>query len=387
MRKDHNVFVVLILMLLFSVYPNLGIARHASTSTAEHNTTQLISAHHDTPVSAWTAVSNEFTLNDRSDNSLISPEVHYLLTHRDYLHELTRNAAPYLYYVHLQTEERHMPGEIALLPMIESNYLPFGVSTAGAAGIWQMMPGTASGFGAKTSWWYDGRRDIQSSTHAALHYLSYLHHYFGGDWLLAIAAYNSGEGAVEAAIKHNRRLGKPTDFWDLPLPQQTRAYVPKLLALAYLVDHREQYHVQLPEIANHPYFSSIATHGKIDLKHAATLSHTPIRTIRLLNPGLRPAAARTANHNYTLLLPSENIDIYLANLKKYTDNQAVWTSYDIEPGESLSIHLGNTETHTHTIAHHQKQHHSHAHHHTHVHHYVHHHVRHLAHRQELAKLA
>ncbi|HSW71201.1 MAG TPA: transglycosylase SLT domain-containing protein, partial [Gammaproteobacteria bacterium] len=174
----------------------------------------------------WDVLRSEFTLSSEEYNPAVQENIDWLMNDGDFLTRTSLRAAPYLYFIHQQVKKRKLPIELVLLPIIESGYNPFIYSTAGAAGIWQIMPNTATGFGIKQDWWYDGRRDVVVSTRGALDYLSYLFDFFDGNSLLAIAAYNSGEGAVMSAIRRNIREGKSTDFWSLPLPRETRTYVP-----------------------------------------------------------------------------------------------------------------------------------------------------------------
>ena len=178
----------------------------------------------------WQVINRSEKLQFDINQKDIQTQIRHYTANPHTLPTLANNAKPYLYYVYQQTQQQHMPVELALLPMVESNYNPFLYSSRGATGLWQIMPGTASGFNLDINWWYDGRRDIRASTQAAFTYLKYLHDYFD-DWLLAIAAYNCGEGTVIKAIHHNKALHKPTDFWSLSLPYQTKNYLPKLLAL------------------------------------------------------------------------------------------------------------------------------------------------------------
>ncbi len=175
--------------------------------------------------------------------------------------------------------------EFALLPVVESAYEPFAYSVSRASGMWQFIPDTGARFGLKQDWWYDGRRDVIESTRAALDYLQALHDQFDGDWLLAIAAYNVGENTVQRELDYNRAHGKPTDFWHLKLPAETRAYVPKLLALKRLMAEPERYGLEFAPIPNEPYFAVIDTGSQIDLKVAAQLARTSYDELVALNPG------------------------------------------------------------------------------------------------------
>src|SRR6266404_2776961 len=187
----------------------------------------------------------------------------------DYLERVFQRGQRYIYHVVTEVEARGMPLEFALLPVVESAYEPFAYSVSRAAGLWQFIPDTGRRFGLKQNWWFDGRRDVIESTRAALDYLQALHDQFDGDWLLAIAAYNVGENTVQRELDYNRAHGKPTDFWHLKLPAETRAYVPKLLAMKRLMAEPERYGLEFAVIPNEPYFAVIDTKSQIDLKIAA----------------------------------------------------------------------------------------------------------------------
>ena len=191
-----------------------------STTTASSNNKTTSSNHQRSWLNKtlhpdlWQAINHTENLLYNPQQSDIAKQITFYTKNSRTIPILANNAQPYLYYIYQQTQIRHMPAELALLPMVESNYNPFLYSNQGATGLWQIMPGTASGFHLDINWWYDGRRDIRASTKAALDYLSYLHDFFD-DWLLAIAAYNCGEGTVNKAIHHNQQAHLPTDFWSL----------------------------------------------------------------------------------------------------------------------------------------------------------------------------
>src|SRR5471032_3260530 len=193
------------------------------------------------------------------DQHAVDLQLFWFANHPDYLERSFDRSELYLYDIASQIEARGMPLELALLPMIESAYEPYAYSRARASGLWQFIPGTGSRFGLKQDWWYDGRRDVVESTRAALDYLQYLHDEFDGDWLLAIAAYNCGEANVERAVRANRAVGRSIQFWDLKLPAETRAYVPKLLAMKELVSQPDLYGLDFSPIPNLPYFARVAT--------------------------------------------------------------------------------------------------------------------------------
>ena len=298
--------------------------------------------------SLWAEMDSNFKLTNHPPQMMTVWSLHWFTTRKRYISELTHNAQPYLYYVYKETQKRGMPAEIALIPMIESNYNPFVYSHRGATGLWQMMPGTASGNGLHIDWWYDGRRDIIASTKAALDYMEYLHKRFNGDWLLAMAAYDSGEGTVRNAIKRNKRLHKPTDFWSLKLPKETRNYVPKILALANIIKSPSRYNVKLEPIPNSPFFATTMMSGQIDLNEVAKLAQTKLSNIRLLNPGFRRWAT-APNHNYTLLLPKRKIEIFAKNFNSSPNLKVTWMHHKVEAGQSLSLLAQKFNTKTNII--------------------------------------
>ena len=227
-----------------------------------------------------------------------------------------------MYHVVTEVEARGMPLEFALLPVVESAYEPFAYSVSRAAGLWQFIPGTGVRFGLKQDWWYDGRRDVIESTRAALDYLQALHDQFDGDWLLAIAAYNVGEAWVQRAIDYNRAHGRPTDFWHLKLPAETRAYVPKLLAMKRLMAEPERYGLEFAAIPNEPYFAVIDTGSQIDLKVAAQLAGTSYDELVALNPGFNRWAT-DPDGPHRMLVPIDNADAFEAALQTLAPEERV----------------------------------------------------------------
>jgi membrane-bound lytic murein transglycosylase D len=232
--------------------------------------------------------------------------------------------------------KRHLPAEVVLLPIFESAYNPFAYSAAGAAGIWQMMPGTASGYGVKQNWWYDGRRDVIASTKAALSHLSYLSNFFDRNWLLAFAAYDTGEGNVMNAINKNIRDGSNTDYWSLPLAHETRIYVPRLLALATIIAHPEKYPVYFPPVRNAPYLAQIDIGSQINLQQAASLAGMSLKKLMQLNPGYNRAITDPHGPN-KLVLPIENVAQFTDNLAQTSayQLQIQWEHYKTKSGDSL----------------------------------------------------
>jgi membrane-bound lytic murein transglycosylase D len=232
-------------------------------------------------------------------------------------------------------ERRNLPGELAMLPVVESAYQPFAYSPARASGIWQFIPSTGRVYGLRYSWWYDGRRDVVESTRAALDYLEKLHAEFSGDWLLALAAYNSGEGNVRKAINRNLRAGKPTDFWSLKLPRETRSYVPRLLAISAIVSEPAEYGLTLKSIPDEPYFAATTLDGQIDLALAAEMAEVSLEELYLLNPGFsRWATDPEGPHR--LLLPVDAVNEFESRLAELpADERVRWHRHVISTGDTL----------------------------------------------------
>jgi membrane-bound lytic murein transglycosylase D len=194
--------------------------------------------------SFWSEMSQDFKFESDDNNPYVQRQIRWYQQHPKQLRHILRSADPFIHYVYEQTHRNHLPAELALIPLLESQYNPRVGARSGAAGLWQMMPGTAMKFGLKIHGGYDGRRDVSASTKAALTYLTHLYHYFGGNWLLALAAYDAGEGKIIAVTRRHSR-----SFWDLPLSHETKEYVPKLLAIASIIKQPNEYHITLPAIS------------------------------------------------------------------------------------------------------------------------------------------
>jgi len=268
----------------------------------------------------WDNLRYSFRLKDEYNRPEVQTQIKWLEKHHAYLKQLGKQSQPYLYYILQEVKKRNMPGEIALLPMIESAYNPFAYSHSGAAGLWQFTAGTGTNFGLKRNWWFDGRRDIYNSTNAALNYLSYLHRFFNGNWMLALAAYHSGEGTVKNAVQYNSSHRRSTNFWSLNLPQDTHSYVPKLLALARIIESRQPSVKQLPYIPNTPYFTKVNVGTQIDLTNAAKLAGMSYPELIKLNPGNNHwTTAPQGPH--TIVLPLNKVNQFVTNLEKIPENQ------------------------------------------------------------------
>lgn len=283
----------------------------------------------------WDVLRDEFSLPHYEDSVAVQTKIEWYMNNQDYLLRSATRAAPYLYYILQQVRKRHLPAEIVLLPIVESGYNPFSQSIVGATGIWQLMPDTASGLGIKRDFWYDGRRDVIASTRGALNYLAYLQSFFEGNWLLAMAAYNTGEGNVLSAIRRNIRDGKDTDFWSLPVAQETKDYVPSLLALAVIISHPDQYPIYFPPVRNAPYLAQVDVGTQINLQYAASLAGISFRKIKQLNPGFNgPSTSRKGP--YKLVLPIENVEQFTENLARTPLNRRInWFHYKVRTGDTL----------------------------------------------------
>ena len=260
-----------------------------------------------------------FVLSD-PDESTIDQQLDWYASNPDYLQRAFGRADMYLYYIVAQLEQRHMPLELALLPVIESAFQPYAYSRARAAGLWQFIPGTGSRFGLKQDWWYDGRRDVVASTNAALDYLQALHDEFNGDWLLAVAAYNCGELAVAHAVQVNQAEGRPIDFWHLRLPRETEAYVPKLLAMKRLVEDPAKYGLDFTAIPNQPYFERVVTPGQINLQVAAQIAGITADEVYDLNPAFHRWATDPTGPFY-LLMPVDAAAVFEQNVADLTADE------------------------------------------------------------------
>jgi membrane-bound lytic murein transglycosylase D len=276
-----------------------------------------------------------FKLDD-VERSAVVQQLNWYAGNPEYLERAFGRAELYLYHIVTELEARGMPLELALLPVVESAFEPYAYSRARASGLWQFIPGTGSRFGLKQNWWYDGRRDVVESTRAALDYLQYMHDEFNGDWLLAIAGYNCGENGVARAIKRNRAAGRPTDFWSLSLPKETRAYVPKLLAMKRLVANPEDFGLGFSAIPNQPYFDRVETLGQIDLKMAAEVAGVTYEELYELNPAFHRWATDPAGPHF-LLLPVDGAQVFRQNIGQLTPEQRLGAAlYIVKPGDSVS---------------------------------------------------
>lgn len=247
---------------------------------------------------------------------------------------MSERSSPYMFYIVESLEERKMPLELALLPMIESAYDPLAYSRSHASGLWQFIPSTGRHFKLKQSHWYDARRDIMASTQAALDYLQYLNNMFDGDWMLALAAYNAGEGTVGRAIKRNIERGLPTDYWNLNLPEETQGYVPKLLAVSQLINAPDAYKLALSPIANEPYFTQIPLKQQLDISRLAQLAKINETELLKLNPAYNQGI--TLDGPEHLLVPKDRAELLKSKLAMMQPSDRVqWHKYTVRGGDNL----------------------------------------------------
>ena len=272
----------------------------------------------------------------RPKSRRVRQEMKWYTQHPHYMAQVGERARRYLAHIVAELERRQMPMDLALLPIVESAFQPFAYSPAGAAGLWQFMPATGKAYGLKQNWWYEGRRDVVESTRAALDYLTKLHQRFNGDWLLAIAAYNTGEGNVARAIKHNQRHQRKTDFWSLKLPRETRAYVPRLLAIIELISDPEKYKIKLPPIPDTPYFAVVELDHQIDLALAAEAANISLDEMYMLNPAHNRWSTAPEGPQ-RLCIPLTAVADFSRRLSQVIPEQRrQWTRYVIQNGDSLS---------------------------------------------------
>ena len=268
------------------------------------------------------------------DSSFTSTHEAWYASRPDYVKRMIGRSQRYLYHIVIEVEKRGMPSEIALLPMVESAFNPTANSRTKASGIWQFMPATGKTFGLKQDWWVDNRRDVTAATNAALNYLQKLYGMFGS-WDLALAAYNAGEGTVKHAIDRNRKKGLPTDYASLPLPDETKNYVPKLQAIKNIMKQPENYGLNIDVIPNRPYFTKIIAPEQIDAKLAASLAEITYEEFISLNPEYnRPVITETGSA-HEILLPVSAANTFKINLANYDKPLVSWQTYHAKRGERM----------------------------------------------------
>ncbi|WJG25447.1 LysM peptidoglycan-binding domain-containing protein [Vibrio furnissii] len=260
----------------------------------------------------------------------------WYIKHPGHLEIVAKRAEPFLYLITEKIEQRNLPLELALLPIVESSFDAFAYSHGSAAGLWQFVPGTGKMYGLEQNFWYDGRRDVDAATDAALDYLTYLSNRFNGDWYNAIAAYNSGGGRVSSAIRKNTNLGKPTDFFSLDLPKETSGYVPKLLALADIIANQERYGVSLRAIANKPVLKLVDPEEQLDLAIAANYAGISVKELQSYNPAYNQWAT-APDGPFQLLLPIDTVARFQQNVEENRGKGMKLVRYKVKSGDTLSV--------------------------------------------------
>lgn len=288
------------------------------------------------PGDLWDRIRSGFGMPEL-DTSLVADKERFYLSRPDYLERMFERGGRYLFHIVEEIEKRGMPTELALLPFVESAMNPVALSHASASGLWQFIPSTGRAYNLDQNWWVDNRRDVVKSTNAALDYLQNIYEMHGNDWFLALASYNWGEGAVGRAIKRNRARGLPTDYLSLRMPNETRHYVPKLIALKHIIQRAQVLGVDLPDLPNRPYFVTIEKTRPIDLKLAAQFAGMSVKEFVALNPAHnRPVIA--ASRNNEIKLPADRVDSFIDAVERHgQDNRpfATWQPYTLKQGDSL----------------------------------------------------
>lgn len=282
------------------------------------------------PRDMWERIRAGFAMRPMDSDLVREWEVRYSAK-PEYFARMVDRGSHYLFHIVEEIERRKMPAEIALLPMIESAYNPQAYSRAHASGLWQFIPSTGKIYGLRQNWWYDGRRDVIAATSAALDYLEKLYGMFG-DWELALASYNWGEGAVSRAIARNQAKGLPADYASLTMPAETRNYLPKLIAVKNIIADPARFGVQLASVPNEPYFEIVTLKEHIDVKLAARFAEMPVDEFRFLNPAHNKRVIKSYAAE-TIVLPRSKVAAFHANLQNHNKPLVSWQAHTLKPGE------------------------------------------------------
>lgn len=310
-------------------------APYAAPVAPRQNAQQLEQATEEAlPDDLWQRIRAGLSWQD-IENDQVDSAVDSYLAQPSYMPTISERGSLYLYYIVEEVQKRNMPMEIVLLPLVESTLDPMAYSHNHAAGLWQIMPATGEHLGLQQDWWFDGRRSLRDSTRVALDYLEQLHREFDNDWLLALAAYNAGNGRVARAQRANAGKGRPTDYWSLKLPRETRRYVPKMLALSRIVADPEAYDVIIPPVANAPAFEVAEIGGQIELARAAELADVNLETLRWLNAG-QLRWATSPDRAAQLLVPHGSGARLEEGVAELSPAERVrWQHYTIRSGDNL----------------------------------------------------
>ena len=313
--KSNSLLRTLVLILFFSITTNAqsetnALGQKITVIDQKENSNVIKNTY---KYSIWPRINNGYQMKERPSRRIRNFEKWYS-KRPEYVQRMLERSEKYLFYVVSEVEKRNMPMEIALLPMIESAYNPIATSRQKAAGMWQFIPSTGKIYGLKQNWWVDDRRTVMEATNAALNYLEKLHKEFG-TWELALASYNAGEGRVGRSIKRNKRNKKPTGYYSLRLPRETKNYVPKLFAIKNIISNPKKYGLDLPKIKNQPYFEVVKINKNIDTQLIARLAEVSIEEFRLLNPQHKRPVINVKNVPQDINLPYQNIHIFNCKLQ------------------------------------------------------------------------
>lgn len=326
-----RLFILCFIVTLAGCASQNQIAKKDSGPLVATDTSRTLDLTHP-PRDMWERIRRGYAIpNLRTE--LVDYWTNYYASHPESVLRMSERASHYLYHIVSELENRGLPTELALLPFVESAYNPKAYSKAHASGLWQFIPSTGRHYNLQQDWWLDERRDPIASTDAALNYLSYLYD-FQGDWYLALASYNWGEGSVRRAVARNIENNLPGDYLSLKMPDETRNYVPKLQAIKNIITDPEQYGIVLPKVYNEPYFTTVQRQGDIELEVAAQLAEMPLDQFIHLNPSYNRAVIPA--HQTQLLLPKDKVDIFNTNLAAYTGKLSKWRVYQTKRGESIS---------------------------------------------------
>ena len=305
----------------------------AINNNGYHIPLNLSSSSHET---VWDRLLSLYAL-PTIENDRIDQEIQKYLNHPEYLADIQQRAEPYLYFILDEIESKQIPGELALLPVVESAFKATAISKSKASGLWQFMPATGRLFGLKQNWWYDGRNDIYTSTQAATTYLSQLSKLFDDDWLLALAAYNAGKGTIAKARNKNIENGLKTDYWSLSLRKETMDYVPRLLAIARIFAHADKYDIPLQPIPNKPFFTVVNIESQLDLTVATEMAQTPFNEFFILNPAFKRSST-DPDGPFHLLIHVDKANTFKEKLAHTQKKDKIkWIRHKIKPGENLHI--------------------------------------------------
>ena len=308
-------------------------------------------SHKDT---VWERLLSLYSL-PKIEHERIDREVSWYLNHPQALSTIQQRAEPYLHLILDEVEAKNIPGELALLPVVESAFQPNASSRVEASGLWQFMPGTGRMFGLQQNSWYDGRRDVYASTKAATTYLKQLGETFDGDWLLALASYNWGKGNVKKSIERNEGHNLPTDYWSLRMPEETANYVPKLLAIAKIFANADDYKVDLHHIPNKPYFEVVNLDSQLSLNKAAEMANMSLHDFLKLNPAFNKSkTAPEGAGPRRLLIPVAKAESFKENLAQLPFEEWVNDGFNADEDESTAVYFDEKpakhEQHIKTVA-------------------------------------